>query len=141
MIVLDTNVLSEVLKPTPSAACLGWLAAQHPSSIFTTAITQAEILYGISIMPPGKRRNGLLDAIEKMFSEQFDDRILPFDSEAAREYAPIITARRKMGRPMSQMDGMIAAIARSQDAALATRNTNDFEDCGMRLIDPWSATG
>lgn len=138
MIVLDTNVLSEALKPTPAAAVLRWLAAQAPPAVFTTTITLAEILYGIETLPVGKRRVQLLTAVESMFAEQFDGRILPFDEEAARLFAGIAASRSAAGRPISQPDAMIAAIARSHHAAVATRNTTDFERCGINLIDPWS---
>jgi len=138
VIVLDTNVLSEALKPTPAGAVLRWLAAQAPASVFTTTITLAEVLYGIEVLPAGKRRLQLLTAVEKMFAEQFDGRILSFDEEAARLFASIAASRTAAGRPISQPDAMIAAIARSHHAALATRNTSDFERCGIQVIDPWS---
>jgi toxin FitB len=138
VIVLDTNVLSEAVKPSPSDVVLRWLAEQEPSLTFTTTITQADILYGIELLPPGKRRTRLAAAIEEILTEEFGDRILPFDDEAARTFARIVSGRHAAGRPISQFDAMIAAIARSKGAALATRNTADFEHCGIQLIDPWS---
>ena len=138
MILLDTNVLSEALKPLPSPIVLRWLAAQEPSSVFTTSVTQAEILYGIETLPPGKRRTRLLAAVEKMFAEEFEGRILPFDEDSARAFAGIVAARDAAGRPISQFDAMIAAIARSHRAAVATRNTADFQHCGIDLINPWT---
>lgn len=138
MIVLDTNVLSEALKPAPAGTVLRWLAAQAPAAVFTTTITLAEILYGLEVLPVGKRRLQLLTAVEKMFAEQFDGRILSFDEEAARLFASIAASRAAAGRPISQSDAMIAAIARSHHAAVATRNTTDFERCGIRVVDPWS---
>lgn len=138
MIVLDTNVLSEALKPLPSGLVLRWLAAQESGAVFTTAITQAEVLYGIEMLPPGKRRVRLAAAIEKMFAEEFQGRILPFDDDAARAFAKIVADRDAAGRPVSQFDAMIAAIARSRHAAVATRNTADFERCGIQLINPWT---
>ena len=138
MIVLDTNVLSEALKPLPSLIVLHWLAGQEPSSVFTTTITQAEVLYGIEALPPGKRRLRLLEAVEKMFAEEFEGRILPFDDDAARTFARIVAARDAAGRPISQFDAMIAAIARSHRAAVATRNTADFQHCGIDVINPWT---
>ena len=138
MIVLDTNVLSEALKPLPSGIVLGWLAAQEPPSVFTTTITLAEILYGVEGLPPGKRRMRLLAGVEKMFAQEFEGRILPFDEGAARTFAGIVAARDAAGRPISQFDAMIAAIARSHRAAVATRNTADFEHCGIRIINPWT---
>ncbi len=102
MIVLDTNVLSEALKPIPSDEVLRWLAAQLASSVFTTTITMAEVLYGVEALPHGKRRTRLLAAVEKMFAEQFEGRILPFDEEAARLFARIVAACNTAGRPISQ---------------------------------------
>ena len=138
MILLDTNVLSEALKPLPSPIVLRWLAAQEPSSVFTTSVTQAEVLYGIETLPPGKRRTRLLAAVEKMFAEEFEGRILPFDEDATRAFAGIVAAREAAGRPISQLDAMIAAIARSHRATVATRNTADFQHCGVDLINPWN---
>ena len=138
MILLDTNVLSEVLKPLPSSIVLYWLATQEPSTVFITTITQAEILYGVESLPPGKRRTRLLSAVERVFADEFEGRILPFDEDAARAFARIAAARSTAGRPISQFDAMIAAIAQSQNAAVATRNTSDFERCGIQLIDPWA---
>ena len=137
MIVLDTNVLSEALKPVPSDTVLAWMAAEIPLSVFTTTITLAEVLYGVEALPPGKRRTRLLLAIEKMFAEEFAGRILPFDEDAARMFAGIVASREAAGRPISQFDAMIAAIARSHRAAVATRNTADFERCGIPVVDPW----
>jgi predicted nucleic acid-binding protein len=137
VIVLDTNVLSEALKPVPSDTVLAWMAAEIPSSVFTTTITLAEVLYGVEALPPGKRRTRLLLAIEKMFAEEFAGRILPFDEDAARMFAGIVASREAAGRPISQFDAMIAAIARSHRAAVATRNTADFERCGIPVVDPW----
>ena len=139
MIILDTNVLSEVLKPSPAAVVLEWLATQPARELFTTAITQAEILYGIELLPKGKRRGGLEAAINAMFDEDFGGRILPFDSEAARVFPQIAAARRSLGRPIAQLDAQIAAVARSRGAAIATRNAGDFQHCGVPLVDPWGA--
>jgi|ERR1700733_14196870 len=137
MIVLDTNVLSEVLKPLPSAAVLSWLSAQEPAEVFLTAITQAEVLYGLELLPAGKRRASLLAAADKLFSEDFDGRILAFEEASARNFAKIVAARNSAGRPITQFDGMIAAICAARRAALATRNVSDFENCGVRIINPW----
>lgn len=139
MIVLDTNVLSEALKPQPSPAVMQWLAAQEPAQVFTTAVTEAEILYGLAILPPGKRRARLQAAVDKILAEEFEDRILPFDDAAARAFATIVAARAALGRPISQFDAMLAAIARSHHAAVATRNTADFEHCGIAFVDPWAS--
>lgn len=138
MIILDTNVLSEAFKPSPSKAVLRWLAAQEPLDVFITAITEAELLYGIEVLPGGKRRNVLHAAIEKVFAEEFLGRILPFDEDAAHAFSKIAAGREAVGRPISQSDAMIAAIARSRRMAVATRNTGDFEHCGLRVVNPWS---
>ena len=138
MIVLDTNVLSEALKPLPSPIVLGWLGAQKVLSVFTTSVTEVEVLYGVETLPPGKRRLQLLAAVEKLFAEEFAGRILPFDEDAARAFAGIVAARDAAGRPISQFDAMIAAIARSHRAAVATRNTADFQHCGIDVINPWT---
>jgi len=138
VIVIDTNVLSEALNPLPSPVVLAWLATQEPAAAFTTAITQAEIMYGIEILPAGKRRVRLLAAVEKMFAAEFEGRILPFDQDAAGAFAKIVAARDAAGRPISQFDAMIAAIARTHRAAVATRNTADFQHCGIDVINPWS---
>jgi len=111
MIVLDTNVISEVIKPDPSAEVNAWLARERPINIFTTAITQAELLYGIELMPRGRRRSALEAAITRILRELFVDRIMPFDSDAAEAYARIAASRRAMGRPISEADAQIAAIA------------------------------
>ena len=141
MIILDTNVLSEVMKPAPAAKVLRWLATHPASRLFTTTITQAEILYGVEVMLKGRRRAALESAVEAMFAEDFADRILPFDNDAARAFPQVAAARRALGRPIAQWDAQIAAIARSRSAALATRNTEDFEDCGIELVNPWNGPG
>jgi hypothetical protein len=137
VIILDTNVLSEALKPSPAPEVLRWFAAQPALQLFTTAITQAEIVYGVELLPKGKRRAGLLAAVNAMFAADFGGRILPFDSDAARLFPQIAAARRSLGRPITQLDAQIAAIARSRAAAIATRNTGDFQHCGVPLVDPW----
>ncbi|MBI3664676.1 MAG: type II toxin-antitoxin system VapC family toxin [Acidobacteria bacterium] len=139
MIILDTNVLSEVMRPFPTEEVLRWLATQPASRLFTTTITQAEILYGLELLPRGKRRAAFESAVEAMFEEDFADRILPFDSDAARVFPQIAASRRALGRPITQWDAQIAAIARSRGAVLATRNTGDFEHCGITVLNPWGA--
>ncbi len=140
MIVLDTNVLSEVLRPTPELRVIDWLGRQASASLFITTVTQAEILYGIAILDSGRRRDDLQAAAMAMFAEDFAGRILEFDADAASTYAIIAAERRHLGRPISQFDAQIAAITRSRGAALATRNVRDFEACDINLIDPWSTT-
>ncbi len=137
MIILDTNVLSEVMKPAPAAEVLAWLAAQPAASVYTTSITQAEILHGLMLLPPGRRRRALEDAATSMFAEDLGGRILGFGPEAGPPYALIASRRRRAGRPISHFDAQIAAIALSCGAALATRNVADFEGCGVTLVDPW----
>jgi predicted nucleic acid-binding protein len=137
MIVLDTNVLSEAWRPKPSAKVLGWMRSQPATGLFTTTITEAELYYGIALLPDGRRRRTLETAIRLIFTEDLAGRVLPFDSAAAREYADIAATRRRAGRPMPEADAQIAAIARSRGAALATRNTDDFADCGLTVISPW----
>jgi predicted nucleic acid-binding protein len=139
MIVLDTNVVSEAIRVEPSAEVASWLALEPPSTLFTTAITQAELLYGIECLPKGRHRSALHAAVVGMLTQVFANRILPFDSEAAEIFGQIAASRRAMGRPISDADAQIAAIARSRGAALATRNTRDFERCGIKLLNPWGA--
>jgi predicted nucleic acid-binding protein len=139
MIVLDTNVLSEVLRPVPEPSVLAWLANQPRASIFTTTVTRAEVLYGIRLLSDGKRRRGLWDAAIKIFDEDLADQVLNFDSDAADMYADIAASRREAGKPISQFDAMIVAMARSRGASLATRNVKDFEYCGTDIVDPWTA--
>ena len=139
MIVLDTNVLSELMRPRPAQTVVAWIAAQPAASLFTTAIAQAEILYGVALLPAGRRRNGLAATVDAIFELDLAGRVLPFDSAAAREFAVIAASGRQMGRPMAQADAQIAAIALSRGAQLATRNVADFEHRGIRVIDPWHA--
>lgn len=139
MIVLDTNVLSESLKVEPSPVVAGWISLQPGSTVFTTSITQAELLFGIQCMPTGHRRSALNASIVRMLAQVFPGRILPFDSNAAEFYALIAAKRRGMGRPISEADAQIAAIALSHGAALASRNARDFEHCGIRIINPWDS--
>ncbi len=137
MIIIDTNVLSELMGPAPERSVVNWVAAQPATRLFTTSITQAEILHGIMLLPRGGRRNAFEAAAMAMFEEDFAGRVLPFGSDAARPYAQIAVAQRRAGRPISQFDGQIAAIARSMGADVATRNVADFERCGVKLINPW----
>jgi predicted nucleic acid-binding protein len=139
MIVLDTNVLSELMRPKPSPAVVGWVASQPSSSLHTTSITQAEILHGILLLPAGRRRVALEAAALAMFAEDFADRILGFGSDAAAPYARMAADRRRAGRPISHFDAQIAAIAATAGAAIATRNVADFAGLGLKVVDPWSA--
>jgi len=137
MIILDTNVLSEVMKPAPDAEVLAWMAAQPAANLYTTSITQAEILHGLMLLPAGRRRRALEAAATSMFTEDFGGRILGFGTDAAPPYARIASERRRAGRPISHFDAQIAAIACSTGAAVATRNLRDFDGCGVTLVDPW----
>jgi predicted nucleic acid-binding protein len=139
VIVLDTNVLSEALHMRPAASVRRWMTQQPPGSLFTTSICEAEILLGVSLMPHGRRRDALDGAIAAIFEVELAGRILPFDREAARAFADISAARRRQGRPIPTIEAQIAAIARSRGAAVATRNVADFAECGIEIIDPWTA--
>lgn len=137
MIVLDTNIISEFLKETPAPQVVRWLEGQARSAIFSTSVSQAAILYGINLLPPGRRQSGLEEAASRVFLQTFAGRLLAFDSDAARAYSVLVADRRRAGRPISFPDAQIAAIARSRGAAVATRNIRDFQDLGVALIDPW----
>jgi hypothetical protein len=139
VIVLDTNVLSELLRPSPSPAVEQWLSNQSATSVFITTITKSEIVYGLRILPKGKRRDTLEAAMGAIFSEDFGGRTLPFDEAAAERYATIAAHRRQIGRPISQFDAQIAAIAACRGADLATRNAGDFEETGVTIVNPWQA--
>ena len=138
MIVLDTNVVSELMRPSPAPAVEQWVATRPAASLFFSAVGEAELRYGVAILAAGRRRDALASAIEAMLREDFAGRVLPFDSAAARTYAEIAASRRATGRPVAQADAQIAAIARSRGMALATRNVRDFEGMGIELLDPWA---
>jgi predicted nucleic acid-binding protein len=138
MIILDTNVLSELMRAVPAPEVAGWVAKQPSAELFTTSITESEIFYGIELLTKGKRREGLLAAAEAMFAEDLEGRILGFESDAARSFSKIAAGRRARGKPISHADAQIAAIARVRRATLATRNIEDFEDCGVDVVDPWN---
>lgn len=137
MIVLDTNVLSELMRPVPEPKVVAWLEQQAGDALFTTAISRGEMLYGARVLPAGKRRDDLFRAIASIFSTDMAGRVLPYDEAAADAHAALAAERRSQGRPCSQSDMMIAGIVRSLGATLATRNVRDFEDCGIALVDPW----
>jgi toxin FitB len=139
MLILDTNVLSEILRREPSSRVIDWFESQTPGQLFTTTITQAEILYGIALLPESARREKLAKATRSIFDEDFEEKVLAFDSLAADFSASIAANRRSSGRPISQLDAMIAGIARSHQATLVTRNGRDFVNCGIDVIDPWNA--
>lgn len=137
MIVLDTNVLSELIRPAPKPSVVEWLREQKRSSLFTTTISRGEMLLGVMLLADGQRKRRLHDEVSAIFVEDMADRILPYDSDAADAFVAITAARRASGRPIGQSDAMIAGIVRSRGARLATRNVRDFEGCGIVLIDPW----
>jgi predicted nucleic acid-binding protein len=138
MIVLDTSIVSELMRAIPADAVMRWIAAQPATSLYTTSITQAEILHGVMLLPSGKRRSEFAVAAEATFNEEFSGRILPFGSAAAISYARIAAARQRAGRPISHFDAQIAAIVHSSGAAVATRNVKDFDRCGIKVINPWN---
>jgi len=137
VIILDTNVISEVMRPLPATPVTQWLGMQPRASLFSTTITQAEILYGIHLMPDGRRREDLLGAATIFFNDRLAGRVLPFDGDAAALFPRLAADRRRSGRPISYSDAQIASIALSHGATLATRNIRDFEGCGIALFDPW----
>jgi len=140
MIVLDTPVVSELMSERPRADVQAWLDEQPARALFVTAVTEAEVLTGIAILPEGRRKRNLAGAARRTFDGLMGGRVLSFDSAAAQAYAEIAAVRRAAGRPISQMDGQIAAIARSHRMAIATRNVRDFQDMGIDLINPWTIT-
>jgi predicted nucleic acid-binding protein len=137
MIVLDTNVVSEVIKPAPLAEVIEWLNLQQSSDLYVTTITLGEISYGVEVLPDGNRRTSLSRAVNQFVDQAFGDRVLVFDRDSAHEYGQLMAGRRKLGRPLSAPDGQIAAITRRHRFQLATRNLKDFEECGIGLINPF----
>jgi len=141
-VLLDTNVLSELMRPQPSSVVLDWFVQQAGTEFYTSSITQAEMLLGVALLSGGKRRVAIADAVEQMFEQDFAGRCLPFDDLAAHEYAALVAARYKSGLPVSTEDAQIAAIALRHGLTLATRNTKDFRNIsGLVLLDPWLAKG
>jgi toxin FitB len=137
MILLDTNVLSELIRPKPDEGVTGWLDSLDAAAVATTAITAAELLYGAARLPAGRRKKRLGEAIRGLIEEDLDGRVEPFDATAATHYATLLSARETIGRPISMADAQIAAICHKLGATLATRNTSDFQDTGIDLLDPW----
>ena len=137
MILLDTNVISELMRAQPAQVVLDWFGRQDAAALFISAITEAELRTGIAILPAGQRRDRLQVALEAMITQDFQTRILSFDSAAARAYADIAAARRAAGRPIAEADCQIAAIARAKGAPVVTRNVRDFDGCGVTVINPW----
>ena len=139
MFVIDTNVASELMRSAPASTVAAWIAERDAEELFLTAVSEAELLYGVAIMPTGRRRTMLEDSMTRWLDLGFVERILPFDSAAARAYAEIAADRRRAGRPIGEVDCQIAAISRSRGAALVTRNVRDFEGTGVDVVDPWTA--
>lgn len=138
--LLDTNVLSELMREKPAATVLDWFAQNRHVAMHTSTITQAEILTGIALLPTGKRRTALAVAAEQMFEQDFAGRCLEFDAAAAKNYAVIVAVRTRQGQAISTEDAQIAAIALASGLTVATRNTKDFENIdGLTLADPWQA--
>jgi len=137
VIILDTNVISELMRPAPEARVLHWFSTQAAEDLHITAVTMAEILYGIELITAGRRRDVVRSGAEKVFEAVFADRILTFEDRAARAFSQIASSRRRQGKPMTEFDAQIAAIARVHGATLATRNPYVFEGCGVRLVNPW----
>jgi predicted nucleic acid-binding protein len=125
------------MRPVPDTSVQAWIASQPLPLLYTTSITQAEILLGLQLLPNGKRRNALEVLATQMFDEDFPGRVLSFDSRAATQYARIVTERRRLGRPIMAFDAQIAAIAAAANASLATHNVGDFDSCGLRVVNPW----
>ena len=138
MIVLDTNVVSELMRPEPAPQVASWVRSRDRRELFTSSITLAEIRHGLARLPDGRRKQVLLDAADDVF-RAFADQILPVDVTATEHYAIIASARERSGRPISGFDALIAAICRSRGALLATRNLPDFDGTGIDIIDPWAA--
>lgn len=137
MIVLDTNVLSELIKQAPDERVMRWVDSLDAATVFTTAVTAAEMLYGVARLPEGRRRRQLGDAVHGLLEGDLHGRVEPFDEQAATHYGELVSARERSGRPIGVSDGQIAAICRKHGATLATRDLNDFEGTGIDLVDPW----
>jgi predicted nucleic acid-binding protein len=138
MYILDTNVLSEIIDPHGSARVCAWVDPIAQKDLFTTALNQAEVLYGIAIMPEGRKRTRLIERIGPMFATDFRHRILPFDERAAVQFAEITGRRKRNGISVALFDSQIAAIAQATEMTLVTRNVKHFEDCDIQVINPWS---
>ena len=138
MVLLDTNVISELMRAGPAQTVLHWFGKHDAADLFISAVTEAELRTGVAILPEGQRRDRLQLAIDAMIDQDFQGRILPFDSLAAKAYAEVAAQRRAAGRPIAEADCQIAAIARAVVAEVATRNVKDFDGCGVEVINPWN---
>jgi len=137
MVILDTNVVSELIRPSPDARVLRWFSKQAAEDLHITVVTMAGILYGIELIAASRRRDAVRTGAEKMFETVFADRMLTFEERAAVAFSQIAPARRRQGKPIAESDAQIAAITRVHGATLATRNPYVFEGCGVRLVNPW----
>jgi hypothetical protein len=138
MILLDTNVISEIMRPRPDSRVTAWIQSLPRKEFWTSSVVVAELLSGIELMPSGRRQKGLRESLEAMLIEDFHGQILSFNLAAARHFGQILSARQRLGRPINEMDAQIAATARAHGAAVATRNVKDFQACELALINPWS---
>ena len=140
MILLDTNVVSEAMRPWPEPGVIRWMDALPASEVWISAITVAEIYQGVALLPEGMRKRVLFEMAYKMFAEDFSGQCLPFDCQAAKEYAVVVAQRTYLGRPVSVEDAQIAAISLAGDLVLATRNVKDFSGIkGLEVVNPWAS--
>jgi toxin FitB len=139
VIILDTNLISELMKIMPNAEVFRWAERWRQDQLFTTAVNQAEVLFGLAAMAAGRKRELLNDAANRMFEQHFRGRILPFDRTSAQRYGDIVVRRRRAGSPIDKFDAQIAAIAACRGMTVATRDVDDFENCGIQVINPWTA--
>jgi predicted nucleic acid-binding protein len=139
LIVLDTNVVSELIRQPPEPGVVRWVDRFPAEDVLVTAVTAAELRYGVARLPEGRRKRGLYTKVEGLLTEDFRDQILPFDAQAATHYAEIVAARERAGQPISMADAQIAAICRHWSARLATRNLDDFANTGVDAVNPWNS--
>jgi predicted nucleic acid-binding protein len=139
VIVLDTNVVSELMRKAPEVRVVRYVDRFSASDVLVTAVTAAELMYGVALLPDGRRKRELHIKVGGLLTEDFEDQILPFDARAATHYAEIVASRERGGRPISMADAQIAAICRNWSAALATRNVDDFVATGVDAVNPWDA--
>jgi hypothetical protein len=138
VIILDTNVLSELMRSDPDPSVFAWVDTQPESALWTTSVNKAEVVHGIALLPDGRRRTSLAIVAEQVFEEDLEGRVLPFDAAAADHFGNIVASRRGKGRPIQHFDALIAAIARGTGAQLATRDIDGFADCELTIINPWT---